>query len=1005
MTTKTNPYGWMLILLSALFLISGLTACDSTEGTVESEPNKPKPEVPVADSDWQVVPATGGAITKDDITIDFPSGSFPEDTKVAITEVKKGEVAGIYEVSKFYQVTMPNSLNRFITFSIKNSNKSDDVSLVAHSSGFCKSSLKEETIETQFETSYSNGEYTSTIAVFDNHEEVENVFFTIGLAHIPTLSNNDASRTRGVKDNLKEAVEFTKEISFNILNNFNKNTLIEKTINNLTYKIVIPLDTWMRYDYSTLVKLEMASKKVSNYVDQALNAIFGLGFVLPGENRTLTISYRKGENWGGFSHSWINNNWSTMTLGIEKLLNKDTTDEDIKCTIIHELFHFIQSGYDPRCTFKKGAIFGIDRTEELAFCEMGAVWIEHLMNNGELNASFLKQEFVNPITFDEMGLTDILNRWTNKSKSERAQSHGYTIAPLLYYLCTSNEMKTFKFKNESVVELHDIWKKSFSSTELFTTIKPTLAVLSDWAEHYHNSFFFSGDQIDDYYLKFFMGQLVKNINIGDLRKNDKTVSTEFSLPFEGICFPFGCAVRRICLKGYDSLLLNNYNLIIRQETKEMQTYLLTTGKDSEFKKFKGVSRSAKVGDSIVIAGSTLESMRQKDGSINQYFFLVTTRTTNSTSDSGSKPWKLTVELKGQDVSVEPAKLEFPAKGDTKKVMINYGTYKYFGYKIENKDTTWIKAVTDKTDGVGVKFTVSPNTTTSPRETTVYCFVANVKESTDSNRVYMPVKITQKAGTAPSVTPEKLTFEASGGTQSVKVTAQGYTKFGYNIPQEYTSWLKGKAISGGTVEITAQPNDTGKERTATIKCFVTNVDNATDDQKVFMPVTIVQKAKSQPSTFKIETISLYFDYNDGVTEWAPYKSGKNWNGNNIAISGGHVTCSWKSTTNNSYSELSFDIDDVNKLESKAARISNIKGEGKTYYDDGRLVDLWKISADCQTTNSSSSDDDFTYYTWSWGKNSFYEFSGGGVAWVATVEHPTVLSKMVDAYGSISIKIAK
>ena len=97
--------------------------------------------------------------------------------------------------------------------------------------------------------------------------------------------------------------------------------------------------------------------------------------------------------------------------------------------------------------------------------------------------------------------------------------------------------------------------------------------------------------------------------------------------------------------------------------------------------------------------------------------------------------------------------------------------------------------------------------------------------------------------------------------------------------------------------------------------------------------------------------------------------------------------------------------MNKLESKAARISNIKGEGKTYYDDGRLVDQWKISADCPTTNSSSSEDDITYYGWSWGKNSFYEFSGGGVAWVATVEHPTVLSKMVDAYGSISIKIAK
>ena len=106
MITKTTPKEWMLSLLSAIFLLSGLTACSSTEDSAEDSA-KHKPEVPINDDDWQTVPATGGTITKDSLSIIFPNGTFAEDAKVAITEVKKGEIGGKYEASKFYQITMP----------------------------------------------------------------------------------------------------------------------------------------------------------------------------------------------------------------------------------------------------------------------------------------------------------------------------------------------------------------------------------------------------------------------------------------------------------------------------------------------------------------------------------------------------------------------------------------------------------------------------------------------------------------------------------------------------------------------------------------------------------------------------------------------------------------------------------------------------------------------------------------------------------------------------------
>ena len=68
MDTRNKQHRWLLHLLGAAILLLGLAACGSSEGPSEDEPNKPKPEAPVDDGDWQTVPATGGTIEKGDIT-------------------------------------------------------------------------------------------------------------------------------------------------------------------------------------------------------------------------------------------------------------------------------------------------------------------------------------------------------------------------------------------------------------------------------------------------------------------------------------------------------------------------------------------------------------------------------------------------------------------------------------------------------------------------------------------------------------------------------------------------------------------------------------------------------------------------------------------------------------------------------------------------------------------------------------------------------------------------
>ena len=655
METKTKSLRWLLPLLSALFLLSGLTACDSTEDSVE---DSAKPKVPIADGDWQVVPATGGTITKDSISITFPSGTFAEETKVAITEIQKGKIGGEYEASKFYQIAMPSNAGKTMAVKMKSRDKNDDISFVMNSPGFCISSCEEKTIETLLQTNYSNGECSATIPAFDQTNSVEDiVYLTIGLGHMISYNSTNTSRTRGLFDEV----------------------LHEGKVNNVSYQIIFPWWTLCTNDKGTLVRVEMKAHIINTYVQQALTKIFDLGFKITGD-RYLKIVFDNSKNWGGFSNSKVNKKWSELSLGIGKLLEEGTEESDIKCTVIHELFHFFQSEYDKRCQFEKGRLQLDGGGEDLEMAEMGAVWSEHLFNDGQLNAKFLMEDVLFGVFQDLMGLTNTVERWKAedwviidiealkikwlklKQLGPRYQNQGYSMAPLLYYLCSTKEMEAFKFDNKSVEELHKLWSTHFSNTK---QTRSTLDILYEWAKYSHDSNFFSGDQIDDYYLKLLKGELVKGLDIfryydffglKNLKNSfkDKYVDKLFdNIPFEGTVYPFGYAFRTIQLKGLKNESLKDKKLVIKQEKEGMQTYLLTANRTD--KKYEQIGTVAKGQDSIVVSGSKLESYRKADGTFDQYFFFVTTRTSNSTSDTGAKPWKVTVEI--MDAKKEEDKFE------------------------------------------------------------------------------------------------------------------------------------------------------------------------------------------------------------------------------------------------------------------------------------------------------------------------------------------------------------
>lgn len=67
-----------------------------------------KPFETVSEEDWHQVPQSGGVVEAGDITLEFPSGTFAGESKIAVTPVRKGSVGGDDERSQFYQLTFPD---------------------------------------------------------------------------------------------------------------------------------------------------------------------------------------------------------------------------------------------------------------------------------------------------------------------------------------------------------------------------------------------------------------------------------------------------------------------------------------------------------------------------------------------------------------------------------------------------------------------------------------------------------------------------------------------------------------------------------------------------------------------------------------------------------------------------------------------------------------------------------------------------------------------------------
>lgn len=721
--TVVNNHAWsgafvrhMLMTVMSLVLL-GLAACGEKEDAKESD-SPETPVTPVTPSNGTTVPVTGGTITKGDITLTFSSGTFTEDTEVAVTEVTKGEAYGEFEASKFYQLTLPAKIDRPIEVKIKCNIENGSLLGVLIESGLRKSMAEETTHSIYLEGTYDSGEYTCTIPTTQNNKDDEASTVKIGLINV---SEDSSAQTRAVKPASKFLV-------------------IQGKVENIEWYYDMYNFEYMLLSRTNKNKLTSYFGKINGFISDALTKIHDLGFKIETSRKIpfifTTLNLSK-DHFGAFVQSPSDDKESSIELHLTKVLTNES-DKSLSQTIIHELLHYFQADYDPRSPKKK-----CGGAEENVICEAASVWAEQFMNNGKLNGEFVEQYlqlYVRSMdNIDELRPNTINSFYHpfdwKAAEIKRHAEHGYAMSTLLYYLTNPmSEMEAFDIDKKSIVEIFKLWKTDNAY------VGHTFLPFEKWLDN-HGSGFLMTDDFNDYLLALLTGKIIdkKIIDIDKLGGGNQPILKIASLnnsdkvEFSDDCLSHGCRICKISITQRGSL--KGKDIVVKQMKPDVQTYLIVRDQNMNDELF---GRKAVEGDSIVVKGETIDNVL--NGTKKSYLYLVTINHQNS-----KLPYHATCEIVDNGVKVSPDSLSYSANGGEQSTFIsNYEGYGYYGASVRSEGHGWCGVALTSTIGE-VKIIVQPNETTKKRECIVDCYVYANSSTPESEWVKIPVKVTQAAG--------------------------------------------------------------------------------------------------------------------------------------------------------------------------------------------------------------------------------------------------------------------
>ena len=739
----------LFILLFFLLSVSfGLAACGDPV-----DPSDPlKPVTPVAQGDYQAVPPTGGTISKDDISLTFPGGSFSTETNVALTEVKKkGSVLGDDEISKFYQVTLPPQVGKPVTVSIKCAEQGRDVNVVAHVPSYCISGGYTTYSDILLKSTYSNGAYTVTLPAMKNDDVDPEAQLSIclGVARMEYVGKGGPTKSPETKADVFDEHYSVGNVSwhFDMTSSF-KN---------------IYGDQLNRY-----------WEDINDIIAEAIEILHNLGLKVT--TRDIGMSFSKDVSLdGGFTQSAVSNESSTISFKVDFLKDFEVNRVAFSRTVIHELMHDFQADYDPRCCYNKagGMISGFslgnraESPEIQILYESGAVWAEQFMYYGFFPSSFVSKYVPHFIRgFDN--LAEIYEGDMDaKNMTLAYRHHGYGAATLLQYI--TNKMGEYNLSDTSIVSLYNIWNK----TNYWLSKDGPKDCFSQWTGSHGRDLFYLEEYYDEFLLSLLEGDLIDDIDVGTLSTgnlvNGVVGGDKMEAGIEGSCFPFGCAINIFRVKVSDKTPLDSKQLVIEQNNENVITYALFHASKTEKCEYKTWKDAP-----IAIGGGELFNKYHNAtaGETNVLIYTVTT----PMAEYDKAPYKITVRLKDGPY-VEPTELRYGAEGGTQNVKLkNYKGYSYYGATVREEGHGWCGVAT--AEGPSINVIVQPNNTDKKRECIVDCHVSNLADAKENEKVKMPVRIVQEAG---SPGPQGETLNIGVIDFSANIAGKGTTT--YNDPDK------------------------------------------------------------------------------------------------------------------------------------------------------------------------------------------------------------------------------
>ena len=508
------------LIMNKLFTLCAIALCSLLTLSCVKE-DVEKPDATVSKADWQAVGTSASTIQKNDLTLDYSSGTFGAEDKVAITPVKAGVISKNDEKSEFYQVTMPeNGSAKPVTVSIPYPGDPSEVRAALRTQYYSISQGKMLKDTRLVDSKYKNGAICVTIPeTFSN--DGNNAQFTIGLVAADDSDGEIATKAVGK--------EWTYDWN---------------------------LWSWQKSTYRPYRK--EINEFIAKWVPTAQSMLYARGFEIPPVYYEIKVM--DDETWGGYLQPAFFKTSGHIQLNAKKLLsavkNPDSADfVAAKAAVIHETLHASHTlKYNPDLALpsKFWTLIGYEYT---MFTEALAVWSEQFMRDPKVLSG-------SPVAEEENFLPFIRTFYPQGSfpGNKTYQNYGYAMGAFIQYLAK-------KTSQNSIVRLVQLQKEGkWGVSEIFDSFLDE-----------NKLDFFDTESYLDFALMYCKGELVDDI---DYRRINTMVSCKnsapVSLPYKttgpkvySIGFvPGGLAYPKSLLKDYD-----DYSLCFEQNTEGLETHV------------------------------------------------------------------------------------------------------------------------------------------------------------------------------------------------------------------------------------------------------------------------------------------------------------------------------------------------------------------------------------------------------------------------------------------------